>query len=334
MLVGDVEDDKLPRERVCAAGGQQLVLARLERGERRRQVGRLVGHGRERLLHALHAVGHLAAHVLAGCVDQIESDGLQLVLAYALGQVDGEDGLFLAHGYGCDALLRLARRTGHVCCHVEAEDAVGRDLCVVLVLQDEGDADGEVALVVGGAGVAGDTGVVVAVAPPAPPHQPPFDGVAHLGTHYRHTGKRAHVSLHGHGVARLVGFGEFVKLHLKGGTLVFLHLEIAASAHGLDGVVAREPRLRQHELCLCRSVFVGGRLHLLDSLPVGVAQREGDFLPAHSLVDDMVGMLREDGGHMHRLARTVDAAVGEEVGLRVVAVVVRIAVIVVRPQEQ
>ena len=210
MLVGKVEDHEFLRNRVGATVGHKLVFARLQRGEWRWEVGCLVGHGRERMVDALHVVDHLAAHFLAGHIDKIEGDVLQIVFPYTVRQVYREQSLFSAHGYGCDALLRLTRWTGYVCCHVEAEDAVRRYLCVVLVLQDEGDAHREITLVVGDARVCSDKRSVVAVAPPAPPHPSTLDGVFHQGAHHRHSGKGARVALHGHGVASLVGLGEFV----------------------------------------------------------------------------------------------------------------------------
>ena len=82
------------------------------------------------------------------------------------------------------------------------------------------------------------------------------------------------------------------------------------------------------------AVLVGCHRLFFHRLPVGVTQLDSDFFRTHGLVDDMVGMLGDDGGHMHSLPRPIDAAVGEEVGLDAVAVVVVVAEVVVGGQDQ
>ena len=117
------------------------------------------------------------------------------------------------------------------------------------------------------------------------------------------------------GVAGLVGLLVFGELHLERRTLVFLYIEGCRLVVGTYGEPSVQQTLRQCKLSGTFAEAVGGQLLLGHHLVVGVAQLEVHALALDGNVVQCRLLLPHDGRHMHRLSRTVDAAVGEYVGM-------------------
>ena len=129
-----------------------------------------------------------------------------------------------------------------------------------------------------------------------------------------------------YGVASLVRLLIFIELHLEGRTLVLLHTEANVAVIGADGVATIQLTCRQRELYAALAVAVGGGLLFSNYTEVGIAQ-----LKLHRLATDggILGnrqLFPYDGGNRNGLARTIDSAVGKQVGMFDVVLTLVIAV--------
>ena len=129
-----------------------------------------------------------------------------------------------------------------------------------------------------------------------------------------------------YGVASLVRLLIFIELHLEGRTLVLLDTETDVAVIGADGVATIQLTRRQRELYAALAVAVGGSLLFSNYTEVGIAQ-----LKLHRLATDggILGnrqLFPYNSCNRNGLARTVDGAVGEQVGMFVVVRALIIAV--------
>ena len=147
----------------------------------------------------------------------------------------------------------------------------------------------------------------------------PTDNVLHLGILHGHTGIAHCLTLGTNGIASLIGFLIFLKLHLERGAFVFLHTDTYTTAIvSTDSEAAVEQALRQRKLHATLAEAVGNGLLFAYHLIVGVAQFKPDLTVGNRLIVKFRHLLPHNGRHEYGLSRTIDAAVGKQVGMYLV----------------
>ena len=124
------------------------------------------------------------------------------------------------------------------------------------------------------------------------------------------------------GITLLIRLLIVGKLHLKGGTLVFLNTDAGRTSIGEDGETPVQQSCWQGKLCGAFTKAVGSNFLLCYLFIVGVTQGDVDAFLPHSHIVRRRLLFPDDGCNMNGLTRTIDTTIGKQAGMLCMIVVV------------
>ena len=135
-----------------------------------------------------------------------------------------------------------------------------------------------------------------------------------------------HFACDGDAVADFIFVFRRLESHLEGRTFVFLNTNRCRVMLADDVKISIDAVGRDGETAAPSTEFIGGDAHRVDGLHVRIDEAERGLVVRHHLLGLRVSAIH-DAAELHRLSRTVDGTVGEDLGLHR-EVVVHIALVV------